>query len=1126
MLATRPALSMGPKRRSNVSAIRLMHCFVGVLATVAVLLCGAAHGQLGDVLSAQTMALLAAPVFTTNASRMWFDSQGCHLDGAKCPDQLTWGLMCGPCNDNQYFYAIGNIINMTSPDAVFALAPDTFLMPYPYRRDNSFSDNLQTWKPQILASGTVMVTVPRGRIVMPKRTGVYATNSGYGGGGGGQGEYFSYNATVCDDKQISVSGGTTGAFSDGTDGYAGYAPNSGQDLSWANMNVQTTNKYHEPCVGYGGTGGGVGGFDGGGANASVSSTRAYVAAGLEGGRGGGSFGGRGGVPSGRNEKCNASFVNLPEAAGGSGQPGGYLGVGVNGESQQQADASDDVYLGGGGGGGAGGRSSGRFCCGGGAGGAGGSLAVRASKGCAAGAGGNGGAVGGGAVVLSAQDIEFDGDIRAHGAGAYIDGKPRAGYGAGGGVLLKATGSLTVGANAKIASQGAVAVMEGTSTSTENGGSVKLRAGTLVSAVNVANAVIAGRLSIVYQSIQDPSKPLGETLTATQLASYTKIVQISGSKVYFNTSGCFADGAPCPNTLQYTATCSGCGPSSKLYYFNILNPINLTTPGVEFTVGTNVVLRPYTYAPQGKNFAVKTWAPFGVSGSGVLMITAVDGTVVVSEGAGLVSSYSGYGGGGGGAGETFLANATICTRSQIISVGGITEAFSGGLDGILGFTAGSGTMLDSDRAFIRDSNGLHEPCVGYGGDGGARGGFYGGGSSVDTPFTSISTTFPFEGGRGGGPFGGAGGAYSSANKRCEYYDEQTPEQSGQPGSPGGYLGFGTNGENGVDSSDNVYLGSGGGGGSGGRASGVGGRIGCCGSGAGGYGGYGGAVGGRNCASGAGGGGGAVGGGAIVVIARDIVFNGFGEADGAGRSAISAGFGAGSGILLKGTKSLRIGKAARLSSLGGRSVNINDAGTTVNGGTVKLRSPVIIATGNLTTQVTAGARSVVGNVSSSEPQVDVCVAASIPSAKTLYGNNASLGFEYNTNATVLVLSRCAGVLGDKSIVCVAGTCVLTLGGNTWAVLNNDQPSLIVRGIETATNVPYLVDKSGALYSADPSAQYALKQTASASVLSSPTFVHAFTVARDTTYTWQDAFATDCRGLIATKSKAYTVVWSCDA
>ncbi len=63
----------------------------------------------------------------------------------------------------------------------------------------------------------------------------------------------------------------------------------------------------------------------------------------------------------------------------------------------------------------------------------------------------------------------------------------------------------------------------------------------------------------------------------------------------------------------------------------------------------------------------------------------------------------------------------------------------------------------------------------------------------------------------------------------------------------------------------------------------------------------------------------------------------RANGAGHAELEGGYGAGGGILLKADDTLFVGATASVTSLGGAAGN--SVGTTINGGTIKLRAPNI-------------------------------------------------------------------------------------------------------------------------------------------------------------------------------------------
>jgi hypothetical protein len=257
------------------------------------------------------------------------------------------------------------------------------------------------------------------------------------------------------------------------------------------------------CTNPGGRGGGRGGTPGEPGGYTDQTTNLPGG----GGGGGGPYGGQGAAAlSGGNGDCGQQLFGcgFPEEPGANGLPGGYRLPGSNGDPTP--DANDDVFRGSGGGGGGGGWRSGGYCCGSGVGGTGGVLSddtrdpvyaeflmdfVNCT--CQAGGGGAGGAAGGGSVRLVADEIVIAGEVDASGAG---DAALGAGYGAGGGVLLRATTRVLFEVNGVVRALGGDSDDNG---SAVNGGTVKVRAPE-VSADGSAPAdhIEAGAISVVTE----------------------------------------------------------------------------------------------------------------------------------------------------------------------------------------------------------------------------------------------------------------------------------------------------------------------------------------------------------------------------------------------------------------------------------------------------------------------------------------------------------------------------------------------------------------------------------------------------------------------------------------------------
>jgi hypothetical protein len=105
-----------------------------------------------------------------------------------------------------------------------------------------------------------------------------------------------------------------------------------------------------------------------------------------------------------------------------------------------------------------------------------------------GSGGAGGGAGGGAIVLTARMVDVAGTINANGAG---QAALLAGYGAGGGILLKARQDLKVRGGALVTSLGGAG--GGSPGVVGNGGTVKLH-GPTASSIPVAS-VTAGLIVV-------------------------------------------------------------------------------------------------------------------------------------------------------------------------------------------------------------------------------------------------------------------------------------------------------------------------------------------------------------------------------------------------------------------------------------------------------------------------------------------------------------------------------------------------------------------------------------------------------------------------------------------------------
>ncbi|MBP9758439.1 prepilin-type N-terminal cleavage/methylation domain-containing protein [Candidatus Dojkabacteria bacterium] len=291
---------------------------------------------------------------------------------------------------------------------------------------------------------------------------INAAFRGFGGGGGGGGGVYA------DGRYCTGNGGLGGV--------AGSAVLEG---------VQGQNQnYFIACRNNGGAGGGYGGV-------SALEVLPIHCATAGGGTGGGNYGGVGGaVICGNNPGTWSADWGF---GGGVGFPGGYLANTINGDTT----TSFDVVRGSGGGGGAGGTASGGYCSGGGAGGAGGIEGVSRGSTCSGGFGGSGGAAGGGSVKIDGiVSIKVQGQIIADGAGK---AQLNAGYGAGGGIALKAPSvDLT---SATIRSLGGNMTGNGVTT---NGGTVKVFYTTYTgSTLNTTNFPAGRVYSSQYTSVYIP-----------------------------------------------------------------------------------------------------------------------------------------------------------------------------------------------------------------------------------------------------------------------------------------------------------------------------------------------------------------------------------------------------------------------------------------------------------------------------------------------------------------------------------------------------------------------------------------------------------------------------------------------
>ncbi|MBP9758804.1 type II secretion system protein [Candidatus Dojkabacteria bacterium] len=271
-----------------------------------------------------------------------------------------------------------------------------------------------------------------------------AYGRGYGGGGGGGGAWnasaggstgnLTINGIVGGEGGSGGPGGAGGGYGGGG---GGVPYNSIGIGSMGGGNGGVNNDWYDYNTGGGGGGSGNGtqafngsyptgglGIGGGGNGGNGTWGAGNSLAGSGGGGGGGPFGGNGG-----NGASGASN-------GFTGIRGGYL------SSQSNGDSSIDFSINRGSGGGGGGGGGGRDYTVGGTGGAGGNNGGVGRTGAygvysvfGIGGGGGGGAAGGGAIKLEAsQYITVSGQLIADGAGkAELNG----GFGAGGGIALKA-----------------------------------------------------------------------------------------------------------------------------------------------------------------------------------------------------------------------------------------------------------------------------------------------------------------------------------------------------------------------------------------------------------------------------------------------------------------------------------------------------------------------------------------------------------------------------------------------------------------------------------------------------------------------------------------------------------------
>ncbi|MBN2129903.1 MAG: hypothetical protein JW741_10420 [Sedimentisphaerales bacterium] len=290
------------------------------------------------------------------------------------------------------------------------------------------------------------------------RGGAGGAGGGYGGGGGGCGGAWS-NAMSAGGK------GSTG----GGDGGLGLdmVPYQGGGGGGGSGDGQAAEDGGVVTGGMGSAGGGRGG-DG------ASDAQTYWDGGGGGGGGGGPFGGDGGFGGDR------SHID-----GYPGKPGGYLARGLNGDTS--ADFS--VFMGSGGGGGGGANQGGQVAdpcqplAKGGPGGVEGGNGIHGA-GDGGGGGGGGGAAGGGMISLKAiTRIDIVGELDVDGGGK---AELKAGYGAGGGILLAAP-TVTI-AQGAVSSLGGNMIGAGTSS---NGGSLKIFADRIVGTEDVQANV--GRL---------------------------------------------------------------------------------------------------------------------------------------------------------------------------------------------------------------------------------------------------------------------------------------------------------------------------------------------------------------------------------------------------------------------------------------------------------------------------------------------------------------------------------------------------------------------------------------------------------------------------------------------------------